>query len=95
MPADRGEGQVSGYHCWAECYLRGIGWVPVDASEAAKNPEKRDYFFGAHDENRVEFTVGREEGDRPDEGPRAVDVRLADDAIPAVDNTPLPAEKLG
>ena len=60
LPADRGAGQVSGYHCWAEFYLKGVGWVPVDASEAAKNPSKREYFFGAHDENRVEFTVGRD-----------------------------------
>ena len=34
--------------------------MPVDASEAAKNPDKRNYFFGAHDENRVEFTRGRD-----------------------------------
>lgn len=60
LPADRGAGQVSGYHCWAEFYARGIGWVPIDASEAAKNPAKREYFFGAHDENRVEFTIGRD-----------------------------------
>jgi len=60
LPADRGAGQVSGYHCWAEFYLPGIGWVPIDASEAAKNPAKRDYFFGAHDEDRVEFTIGRD-----------------------------------
>jgi len=60
LPADRGAGQVSGYHCWAEFYAKGIGWVPVDASEAAKNPAKREYFFGAHDENRVEFTIGRD-----------------------------------
>ena len=60
LPADRGAGQVSGYHCWAEFYLKGIGWVPVDASEAAKNPSRREYFFGAHDENRVEFTRGRD-----------------------------------
>jgi transglutaminase-like putative cysteine protease len=60
LPADRGQGAVSGYHCWAEFYLRGVGWVPVDASEAAKNPAKREYFFGAHDENRVEFTRGRD-----------------------------------
>jgi transglutaminase-like putative cysteine protease len=51
---------VSGYHCWAEFYLKGVGWVPVDASEAAKNPSKREYFFGAHDENRVEFSLGRD-----------------------------------
>ena len=60
LPADRGAGQVSGYHCWAEFYLKGVGWVPVDASEAAKNPAKREYFFGAHDEDRVEFSVGRD-----------------------------------
>jgi hypothetical protein len=65
LPADRGVGQVSGYHCWAEFYLKGVGWVPVDASEAAKNPSRREYFFGAHDENRVEFTVGRDLTLRP------------------------------
>ena len=60
LPTDRPSGELSGYHCWAECYLNGIGWVPVDASEAAKNPAKREYYFGAHDENRVEFTLGRD-----------------------------------
>jgi len=60
LPADRGAGQIAGYHCWAEFYAKGIGWVPVDASEAAKNPDKREYFFGAHDENRVELSEGRD-----------------------------------
>lgn len=60
LPADRGAGQISGYHCWAEFYVKGIGWVPIDASEAAKDTAKREYFFGAHDENRVEFTIGRD-----------------------------------
>jgi hypothetical protein len=32
----------------------------VDTSEANQHPDKRDYFFGAHDENRVEFTIGRD-----------------------------------
>jgi transglutaminase-like putative cysteine protease len=60
LPADRGEGKIAGYHCWAEFYAKGIGWVPVDASEAAKNPALREYFFGAHDENRVELSKGRD-----------------------------------
>ena len=60
LPAAKAEGEISGYHCWAEFYLRGTGWVPVDASEAWKNPAKRDYFFGAHDDNRVFFTYGRD-----------------------------------
>ncbi|MGA2740296.1 MAG: transglutaminase domain-containing protein [Bryobacteraceae bacterium] len=60
LPADRGAGKIAGYHCWAEFYAKGIGWVPVDASEAAKNPAKREYFFGAHDENRVELSKARD-----------------------------------
>jgi len=60
VPAERGSGQIAGYHCWAEFYARGLGWVPIDASEASKDPSRREYFFGAHDENRVEFTRGRD-----------------------------------
>lgn len=60
LPESRTEGDISGYHCWAEFYLKGTGWIPVDASEASKNPERRDYFFGAHDANRVFFSYGRD-----------------------------------
>lgn len=60
IPAERRAGEVAGYHCWAEFYLEGSGWVPVDASEAFKHPEKREYYFGAHDANRVLFSVGRD-----------------------------------
>jgi transglutaminase-like putative cysteine protease len=60
LPKDRGEGKISGYHCWAEVYVKHVGWVPIDASEAAKDPSRRDYFFGAHDENRIEFSKGRD-----------------------------------
>ncbi len=48
------------YHCWAEFFVSGKGWVPVDISEAWKAKEKIDYFFGNLDENRVTLTVGRE-----------------------------------
>jgi transglutaminase-like putative cysteine protease len=60
LPANQHEGNIPGYHCWAHFYIDGIGWVPVDASEGWKNPAKRDYFFGALDENRVMFTIGRD-----------------------------------
>jgi transglutaminase-like putative cysteine protease len=60
LPERTSEGEISGYHCWAEFYLQEIGWIPVDASEASKNPAKKDYFFGAVDDNRVLFTYGRD-----------------------------------
>ena len=59
LPESRQSGEISGYHCWAEVYVERRGWVPVDSSEASKNPAKRDYFFGHHDENRLEFSRGR------------------------------------
>jgi len=60
IPPDKHSAEVPGYHCWAEFYLDSTGWVPVDISEAWKHQEKRDYFFGAHDVNRVQFTQGRD-----------------------------------
>jgi hypothetical protein len=61
FPIPKGkEGIVKGYHCWADYFVEGEGWYPVDISEADKHPEKKDYFFGAIDENRVEFVVGRD-----------------------------------
>ena len=60
IPTDKHSGEVAGYHCWSDFYLKGTGWVPVDISEAWKHPEKHDYFFGAHDVNRVQFTMGRD-----------------------------------
>lgn len=44
----------------------------------------------------VEFEVQNSEpGDQPGERPRAVNIRLAEDAVPAVDNEALPREKTG
>jgi transglutaminase-like putative cysteine protease len=59
LPHQRGTGDIPGYHCWAELSVRGCGWIPVDASEAAKDPTGRGYFFGHHDEDRLEISRGR------------------------------------
>lgn len=59
IPSEK-DGAIGGYHCWAEAYVEGQGWIPVDISEGDKHSEKFDYFFGAHDENRVELSHGRD-----------------------------------
>ena len=60
IPDKKKQGEIYGYHCWAEFYINGLGWVPIDASEACKYAEKRDLFFGGLDANRVQFTIGRD-----------------------------------
>jgi hypothetical protein len=60
LPPDKHSSEIAGYHCWAEFFEPQHGWVPVDISEAWKHQEKRDYFFGSHDANRVQFTMGRD-----------------------------------
>lgn len=56
------EGSIPGYHCWAEFWAPGQGWVPVDASDAAKTkePVKKAYLFGHLDPDRFDITTGRD-----------------------------------
>ena len=60
IPEDRGRGSIEGYHCWAQFFLPGVGWVPVDASEAFKHPDRRDEFYGGQGADRIRFTTGRD-----------------------------------
>ena len=60
LPPDQHSAEIAGYHCWSDFYIEGKGWIPVDISEAWKHPEKHDYFFGSHDVNRVQFSMGRD-----------------------------------
>jgi len=59
IPSKRGSDEVPGYHCWAKFKPEGKGWVPVDISEANKNPKLTDYYFGNLTEDRVTFSSGR------------------------------------
>jgi len=60
LPPDKHAAEIAGYHCWSDFYIDGKGWIPVDISEAWKHQEKRDYFFGSHDVNRMQFSMGRD-----------------------------------
>jgi transglutaminase-like putative cysteine protease len=60
LPPDKHSAEIAGYHCWSDFWIDGRGWIPVDISEAWKHQEKRDYFFGSHDINRMQFSMGRD-----------------------------------
>ncbi len=62
FPMSADHGTVTGYHCWAEFYVKGKGWIPVDPSEGSKATDAahRAYLFGNLDPDRVQFTMGRD-----------------------------------
>jgi transglutaminase-like putative cysteine protease len=66
------EGEMTkAQYCWAEFYLSGYGWVPVDPADVRKamlekklklGQEKdiREYYFGAVDKQRIAYGTGRD-----------------------------------
>jgi hypothetical protein len=45
-------------HVWAEFYLEGYGWIPVDATIGQSQHNKRDFYFGNMDNRRVILNKG-------------------------------------
>jgi len=60
LPEAQEQGTVQGYHSWAEFYVNGRGWIPVDLWQAAQDPKRRGYFFGGLDAHRVMISQGRD-----------------------------------
>ena len=52
-------GDCSGAHCWVSFHDPDAGWVPVDVSEADKQPAMREFFFGKLTPNRFKISEGR------------------------------------
>jgi transglutaminase-like putative cysteine protease len=60
LPAEfEGKDKGVAYHCWAEAYLDGKGWLPLDAAYGDLWPDLHDYYFGQLDARRVAFSRGR------------------------------------
>lgn len=59
VPAERNDGNIDGYHCWAEFHAEGRWW-PVDISEGDKTSSLATYYFGHHPANRIELSRGRD-----------------------------------
>jgi hypothetical protein len=92
IPSTRGAGEVPGYHCWAKFKPQGHGWVPVDISEANKNPQQRAYFFGHLCENRVAFSSGRDLELVPPQSGAAVNFLV--DPYVEIDGKQWPADRI-
>lgn len=45
-------------HVWAEFYVEPFGWIPVDPTVGQAQPGKREYYFGAMDNERVILNKG-------------------------------------
>jgi transglutaminase-like putative cysteine protease len=45
-------------HVWAEFYLEGYGWIPVDPTAGQRNGAKLNYYFGNMDNQRVILSKG-------------------------------------
>jgi transglutaminase-like putative cysteine protease len=60
LPGGEQEGLVSSDHSWAEFYANGVGWIPVDLSQASQDPGNRDNYFGAIDGRRVVISTGHD-----------------------------------
>jgi len=53
-------GTIPYYHCWARFHVEGVGWIPIDASEADKHPELLQYNFGSQSQDLLKFINGRD-----------------------------------
>ena len=45
-------------HVWAEFFIQGQGWVPVDPTMGQRIPTQRDFYFGNMDNERVILNKG-------------------------------------
>jgi transglutaminase-like putative cysteine protease len=93
LPPQPGRGEIGGYHCWAFFKPEGKGWIPVDISEARKDPKMHDYYFGNLTADRVTFSTGRDIMLEPKQDGPPLNFFVY--PYVEVDGKPYPAEKVG
>jgi transglutaminase-like putative cysteine protease len=72
IPKTKEGDMTKAQHCWAEFYMPGYGWIPVDPSDVRKTMLEKaiadpkdvkdivEYFFGAVDESRIAYHSGKD-----------------------------------
>jgi transglutaminase-like putative cysteine protease len=60
LRAQEGRGTAAYWHCWARFWAGQPGWITIDASEAAKHPELREYNFGTLSNTYLTLSHGRD-----------------------------------
>ena len=60
LPPDKAEGDAKYCHCWAQFWVKDVGWIPIDASRANKFPKDKEYYFGTLGSTWVTLAHGRD-----------------------------------
>ncbi|MGC4038487.1 MAG: transglutaminase domain-containing protein [Chitinophagaceae bacterium] len=60
IPLKPGKKETKDWHCWASFWVKGPGWITIDASETSKHPELRNYNFGTLSNTYLTLTHGRD-----------------------------------
>ena len=60
MPPEKSEGDIKYCHCWAQFWVKDVGWIPIDASRANKFPKDREYYFGTLGSTWLTIAHGRD-----------------------------------
>lgn len=74
LRAARPNAPIKDWHCWAKFWVQGPGWITIDASEADKHPELKDYLFGTLSSDYLTISHGRDVNMMPKQKGQALNI---------------------